>query len=186
MAILPITQYGDEILDKKTVPVNKIDHKIVELISDMFDTMGHADGIGIAANQVGSNKSIFVIDVSEVKGYEHLKKLICINPKIVFRSPEKIPMEEGCLSLPGIRSEVIRPKSIKIDYKNLEMKPQTLEADELVARVIQHEYDHLQGTYFTDRVTDEKKKEIKELLLKVKNREMNPDYPITPKQKNKK
>jgi len=183
MAILQVTQFGDEILKKKSEPVKKIDRATLELINNMFDTMDNADGIGIAANQVGSNKSIFVVDLSEVKGYEKTPKLICINPKIAERSSETVVMEEGCLSLPGLHVEVERPRSIKLIYQDLDLKEQTLEAEGMASRVIQHEYDHLIGYFATDRVPDEKKKELRKALSSIKNREVEVDYPVTNKSK---
>lgn len=180
MAILPITQYGDEVLNKKTIPVEKIDAGTVEFIASMFQTMANADGVGLAANQVGSNRSIFVIDLSEVKGYEHIGKVAFINPKITKRSEELCTAEEGCLSIPYLRAEVTRPKDITITYNDLEMKKLELQASDFLARVIQHEYDHLHGVYFTDRV-EESKKSLKDYLIKVKNREIECDYPVTPK-----
>lgn len=186
MAVLPITQYGDEILNKKTIPVQSVDTKIARLIRDMFDTMENADGIGLAANQVGSNKSIFVVDLSEVKGWEHLKKMVFINPKVTRRSEEKVEMDEGCLSLPGLRGKVLRPKTLTMKYKDLKLAEHEIEVDEILSRVIQHEYDHLQGVFFTDRMDEEQKKAAKEQLLKIKNRETDCDYPVTPKPLHKK
>jgi peptide deformylase len=181
MAILPITQYGDEILNKKTSPVSKVDEHLLKLIKDMFDTMKNAEGIGLAANQVGSNKSIFVVDLSEVKGLEHLKKMVFINPKITARAEELVEMDEGCLSLPGLRGTVKRPKTLTLKYHDIQLKEQVLDVTEMLSRVIQHEYDHLQGIYFTDRLDAEQKKAARDLLIKIRNREMNCDYPITPK-----
>jgi peptide deformylase len=183
MAILQVTQYGDEILKKKTEPVKKIDRAILELINNMFDTMHNADGIGIAANQVGSNKSIFVVDLTEIKGYEKQPKLICINPKIAERSAETVILEEGCLSLPGLHVEVERPKAIKLIYQDLELKDQVIEADGYVSRVIQHELDHLLGFLSVDRISDDMKKEVKSYLASIKNREIEVDYPVTDKVK---
>ncbi|MCE1190349.1 MAG: peptide deformylase [Ignavibacteria bacterium] len=181
MAVLKITQYGDDILTKKAVPVEKIDTALIGFINDMFDSMINADGVGLAANQVGSNKSIFVIDLSEVRGFERYGKMTFINPKITHRSDETIIMEEGCLSLPNLRQPVERPESITITFQDISLKPQALEADGFLARVIQHEYDHLQGKYFTDRIEDNLKKEVKDYLIKVRNREVECDYPITPR-----
>jgi peptide deformylase len=181
MAILQVTQYGDEILVKKAESVKKIDRATLELINNMFDTMHNADGIGLAANQVGSNKAIFVIDLSEVKGYEKSPKLIFINPRVAERSSETIKMEEGCLSLPGLHVEVERPKSIKMIYHDLELREQTIEADGMAARVMQHEFDHLLGYFATDRVEEDKKKELKSALAQIKNREVEVDYPVTVK-----
>lgn len=181
MSILPITIYGDKILREKTKPVSDIDIQTIKEIKAMFSTMRNANGIGLAANQVGLNKSIFVIDVSPVEGYEKIKPIVMINPKIVLASDDKVPMEEGCLSVPNLRADVIRPKQIKVAYQDTDMNELTLEADELFARVIQHEYDHLQGIFFTDKLSDFQKKQIKHDLSKIKSRKVDVDYPITDK-----
>ncbi len=183
MAILPINLYGDDILNKKTVKITKVDSKLLTFISDMFDTMDNADGIGLAANQVGSNQSVFVIDLSDVEEFAHLKKMIFINPRLEFRTEETVAMEEGCLSLPDIRAEVTRPKALTIFYQDLELKDRSLEADNWLARVIQHEFDHLQGIFFTDKVSDDKKQELIKELQKIKERKIDCDYPVTPKKK---
>ncbi|GAB6283247.1 MAG: peptide deformylase [Ignavibacterium sp.] len=181
MAILPITVYGDQILRKKLKPITKVDSKLIQLIKDMFETLQNADGIGLTANQVNEDKSLFVVDISPVKGYEHFKPYIFINPKIEYYSEEKINMEEGCLSLPDIRVEVERAKNIRIAYQDIELRNQILEAEDLFARVIQHEYDHTQGIFITDKVNDEKKKMLKRDLQRIKNRKVDIDYPITKK-----
>ena len=179
MAILPVTVYGDKILRKKVDRVKDVDFKTIELIKDMFDTMRNSNGIGLAANQVGVNKSIFVIDISIVEGYENYKPLAVINPEITFRSEEKVYMEEGCLSIPDVRHEVERPKKIIIKYYDSDMKEQILEADQLLARVIQHEFDHLQGILFIDYFDNKAKKEFRNILNKIKNRDIDIEYPIT-------
>ncbi len=107
MSILPVTVCGDKILRKKAAKVTKVDNSIIKLISDMFETMHNANGIGLAANQVGSNKRIFVVDISMVEDYEDTKPLTLINPKIISRSKETISYEEGCLSIPDQRADVI-------------------------------------------------------------------------------
>jgi peptide deformylase len=112
MAILPITLYGDKILREKSKDILKIDDRIIKIVEDMFDTMHNADGVGLAANQVNLDKSIFVIDLRPVEGYEKTKPLVFINPKITLRSENLVPHDEGCLSLPYIRAEVIRPKPL--------------------------------------------------------------------------
>ena len=145
----------------------------------MFDTMRNASGIGLAANQVGSDKSIFVIDISEVEDYEDTKPIAFINPKITKRSENKVLMEEGCLSIPDIRDEVRRPKSITIVYHDTDLQEHTLEADGLLARVIQHEYDHLQGILFTDLLPDDMKKKLKKDINRIRKRKVEIDYPIT-------
>lgn len=179
MSILPITVYGDKILRKKVDRVTKIDDKTIELIKFMFETMRNANGIGLAANQVGVNKSIFVVDISPVEDYEKYKPITMINPKIVDKSDELVTIEEGCLSIPDIRGEVIRPKEITIKYHDTDMNEQQIDADDLYARVIQHEYDHLKGILFTDLISDELKKQFKKSLNKIQKRKVEIEYPIS-------
>lgn len=179
MSILPITICGDKILRKKVAKVNKVDNQIIKLISDMFETMHNANGIGLAANQVGANKQIIVVDISIVEGYEDTKPLTLINPKIILKSEEMNSWEEGCLSIPNQRADVIRPKKITIEYQDTDLNTHKIEADELLARVFQHEYDHLVGILFTDLVDDETKKKLKKPLSKIKNRKIEVDYPIS-------
>jgi len=183
MSILPVTLYGDKILKKKAKSVQGITPAIEKLVDDMFHTMKNADGMGLAANQVGRNKSIFVIDLSPVKGYENFKPVVFINPRIEFLSEEKVGIEEGCLSVPGIREEVIRPEGIRIAYEDINKKENIIEYDELFARVIQHEYDHLHGLFFTDRLEEETQKILKRSLSKIKSRKIETDYPVTEKEK---
>jgi peptide deformylase len=179
MSVIPITVYGDKILRKKVNKVHEVDLKTIELIKNMFDTMRNANGIGLAANQVGADKSIFVVDISQVEDYEDTKPLALINPKIIKRSDKKVIIEEGCLSIPDVREEVERPKSITIVYQDTDLKEHTIEADDLMARVMQHEYDHLQGILFTDLISDELKKKVKRDMNKIKKRKIEIDYPIT-------
>ena len=179
MSIVPITMCGDKILRKKTAKVNEIDDNIIGIISDMFETMRNANGIGLAANQIGLNQQIFVVDVSPVEGYERYKQIAMINPKIISKSDDTDSIEEGCLSIPELRAEVIRPKSIFISFFDVNMKEHTIEADELFARVIQHEYDHLQGILFIDYFDDEMKKRYKKHLEKIRKRKLDIDYPIS-------
>lgn len=179
MSIIPITVCGDKILRKKTEKVTEIDDKTIGIIADMFETMRNANGIGLAANQIGLNKQIFVVDVSPVEGYEKYEPLTIINPKIVSKSDDTISIEEGCLSIPEIRAEIIRPKQIQFSYYDVNMKEQMIEADEMLARVMQHEYDHLQGVLFIDYLDDEMKKQYKKHLAKIKQRKLDIDYPIS-------
>jgi peptide deformylase len=144
--------------------------------------MKKAYGIGLAANQVGENKSLFIVDISEIEGFEETKPMVFINPEIIEFSDEKTIYEEGCLSIPDVRSEVGRPVKIKIKYLDTKMNEQTLEADDLLARVIQHEYDHLKGVLFIDKIGDEAKR-FKKMLDKIKKRKVNVDYLITEIQK---
>ncbi len=179
MSLLPITLYGDKILRKKTEQVSDVDMETVKLITNMFDTMRNASGIGLAANQVGADKQIFIVDISEIEGYEDKKPIVFINPKFEKFSEEKIVIEEGCLSIPDVKADVERPAKVTILFQDTDMKEQKLEADELLARVIQHEYDHLQGVLFTDKISDEMKKKVKRDLQKIKNRKIDFEYPVT-------
>ncbi len=179
MALLPVTLIGDKILRKKANQVKKIDFKTIELIKNMFDTMRNANGVGLAANQVGSDKAIFVIDVSEVEGYENIKPIAFINPRITFRSKETELGEEGCLSIPDLRGDIERARTIKITYHDTDLVEHTFETEKFLARVIQHEYDHLQGVLFTDLVSDGEKKKLRKEILKIKKRDYDFNYPVT-------
>ncbi|MCE7857594.1 MAG: peptide deformylase [Ignavibacteria bacterium CHB3] len=162
MSIVPITLCGDKILRKKTAVVTDIDDKIIGIITDMFDTMRNANGVGLAANQIGLNKQIFVADISPVEGYENFKPIVMINPKIISKSDETTSIEEGCLSIPELREEIIRPENVSVSFYDVDMKEHTIEADRLLARVIQHEYDHL-----------------KKHLEKIKKRKLDIEYPFS-------
>jgi peptide deformylase len=171
--------FGDKILRKKVNKIKAIDKEIKDLIDNMFDTMRNANGIGLAANQVGADKSVFIVDISNLEEYEEFKPLVFINPKIVNYSEEQTVFEEGCLSIPDIRAEVDRPEAITIKYHDAKFKEQTIDADNLLSRVIQHEYDHLLGILFTDLVDDEMKKRLKKPLTKIKKRKIVITYPIS-------
>jgi peptide deformylase len=179
MAILPITLCGDKILRKKVARVSTVNNEIIRLISDMFETMHNANGIGLAANQVGVNKQIFVVDISKVEGYEDTRPIAFINPKITEKSEELSVYEEGCLSIPDQHEDVERPKKITIEFYDTDFNKHTIEADDLLARVIQHEYDHLLGVLFTDLVDEETKKKLKKSLTKIKKRKIEVAYPIS-------
>ncbi|MCB0746459.1 MAG: peptide deformylase, partial [Ignavibacteriae bacterium] len=139
----------------------------------------NANGIGLAGNQVGLDKQIFVIDVSPVEDYEHIKPIVMINPKIVLQSDEKVVIEEGCLSLPDVRVDVERSESIRVKYLSPAEQEEELEANDLFARVILHEYDHLIGKMIPDRIAEKEKNKIFKLLTQIENREIDCDYPIT-------
>ncbi len=179
MSLLPITLFGDKILRKKTSKVTEVDNKTIELIKNMFDTMRNANGVGLAANQVNADKQIFVIDISGVEGYEENKPMTIINPKIIEKSEEKNNIEEGCLSIPNIRIEIERSKEIIISYQDINLKEHKVRASDVLARVMLHEYDHLQGILFTDYLSDKQKKELKNDFDKIRNREIEVDYPVS-------
>lgn len=182
MAILPIYLDGTKPLRTKAKPVSKLDIQTISLIKDMFDTMHSADGIGLAANQVGVLKRIIVVDISSLEESKNIKPLVLINPEVITASGN-CTMEEGCLSIPSVRAEVKRPEKIEVNYKDLNFEDQTIQATGVLARVILHEIDHLNGVLFTDYVPKSKLKEYKETLKKIKNGEIETKYPIVTFQK---
>lgn len=149
--MLDIYTLGDEVLTQKCQPVTKFDSALKILIDAMFETMAEADGVGLAAPQIGVNSRLFVI---EIKGVE---KRAYINPQIIETSIETDTSEEGCLSIPGIWCEVQRPARVTVQAQDVEGKVFTVKADGLLARAIQHEYDHLNGVLFVDRLDPEER-----------------------------
>lgn len=181
MAILPITVYGDSILRKKVQPIKAIDDEVIQNIQDMFETMRNANGVGLAGNQVNLDKQIFVIDISIMEEYEHIKPIVMINPQIIDNSDETVIYEEGCLSLPDLRADVERPESIRVKYLSPAEQEEEIEATDFFARVILHEYDHLIGKMIPDRVIGKDRKKMQSFLTKLVNRDFNCNYPITQK-----
>lgn len=146
MAIRKIRKEGDEILKKKSRPVEEINEKIQELIDDMLETMYKANGVGLAAVQVGTLKQVIVIDIDDGSG-----PLILINPKII-KEKGKQEVEEGCLSFPNKFAKVIRPAEITVEALNRDGKNFKVKAKELLAQAISHEIDHLNGIVFIDKI----------------------------------
>jgi peptide deformylase len=178
MSILPIYVYDHSILKHKADTIEHLNDDIRTFINDMKETMLNAEGIGLAANQVGSPLSITIIDISPVEGYESIKPLTMINPKITHYSDEETDYEEGCLSLPNLRELVIRPEAIQVSFMDEHEKLHTMEADGLLARVMQHEIDHLNGIYFTDRLTQLKRTLLQSKLRRISKGESTADYDI--------
>lgn len=147
MAIRTIRVIGDEILNKKAKPVKAMTPKIEELIEDMLDTMYEANGVGLAAPQVGVLKQVVVIDASE----DGDEPIILINPEIVEQSGEQTG-NEGCLSVPGKTGQVTRANFVKVRTLNEEMEEVTLVGEGLLARAFQHEIDHLGGHLYVEKV----------------------------------
>ena len=156
MAIRNIREYGDEVLKKTCKEVKEMTPRTKELIEDMLETMYDANGVGLAAPQVGRNLRLFVVDASpnadDDPRLADFKKVF-INPEIYERSEEEVLMGEGCLSVPGIHEEVYRPERIRIRYLDENWQEHDEEWDGFAARVIQHEYDHLDGVMFVDRLS---------------------------------
>ena len=149
MAIRSIRTIGDAILEKKTKAVKEMTDRLKELISDMFDTMYDANGVGLAAPQVGILKQIFVVDIGDGKQY------VAIHPEITVVGEEVQTGEEGCLSVPGKEGVVTRPMHIKVKALDQNMKEYTLDASGFLARAFSHENDHLQGILYTEKVEGE-------------------------------
>ena len=150
---LKIYHLGDRVLRQPAKRVAKVDDNLRKLVKDMLQTMYSADGIGLAAPQVGINKQLIVIDCEPDN--PETPPLVLINPKIIRSSSQSCVSDEGCLSIPGVYLEVNRPEAIEVSFKNELGKPQKLQASDLLARVIQHEMDHLNGVMFVDRVQNE-------------------------------
>ena len=165
-----IQTYGKKVLRQKTEKITAIDDSIREIVSNMFETMYASEGIGLAAPQIDKSIRLFVIDLSPLDESEG--KRVFINPTIYAFGDEADEYEEGCLSIPTIREIVTRPTSIKITYQNLEGEHFDEEVDEFLARVIQHEYDHLEKTLFVDHLSSLKRSFLRKTLSKIKSGEI--------------
>jgi len=148
--VYKIKYIGDPILRKKTTDIDVFDAKFGAFLEEMTEIMYREDGIGLAAPQIGVSKSVLVIDVSELVETESLR--IFINPKILNASGSSV-IEEGCLSIPGVREEVTRPEIIELSYQDETGAAFTHEFDGWIARVLQHEIDHLNGVLFVDHLS---------------------------------
>ncbi|HNZ26751.1 MAG TPA: peptide deformylase [Spirochaetota bacterium] len=163
--VLKIVTLGSDLLKRRSEEVTDFSD-IKRLVEDMYDTMYIAGGVGLSAVQVGALKRVFVIDIPDILNGKH----VMINPVIKDLSADKSCVNEGCLSIPGVSSKVERPKKVTVEYTDIKGKRKTLKASGILAVCIQHEYDHLEGTLFIDRLTPETKiekiKEFKKALLK--------------------
>lgn len=160
MAFLPIRQFGDPALRQRAAEVERVTETHRRLVADMLDTMREAPGVGLAGPQVGVLERIFVWEVGDEHG-------VVINPVIAERSNETDSAEEGCLSLPGLYYDVERSAAVRVTGIDLDGKPIELDADALLARVCQHEIDHLDGVLFIDHLPEEQRKEA---LTELRNR----------------
>lgn len=187
--ILPIVAYGDSVLKKEAEEIDKQYPELDKLIENMFETMYEASGVGLAAPQIGKSIRVFIVDASPfaepdeeggeidpmAEGLEGFKKVF-INPIIEEESGEEWGFNEGCLSIPKIREEVFRNERILITYydENWELKEETY--DGYAARIIQHEYDHVEGVLFTDHLSPLKKRLLKKKLLNISTGDIDVDY----------
>ena len=187
--VYPIYVYGHPLLRKKAVDIERDENRVRELVDNLFETMYKSDGIGLSAPQVGISKRVFVVDGSalgedepELAGY----RKVFINAYLRERTGDVEPMTEGCLSIPNIREEVNRESTIRIEYydENWEFHNEIIEGYR--ARIIQHEYDHLDGILFTDKVSPIRKRLLKGKLNAIGRGKFDVDYKtVLPNQKRK-
>lgn len=184
--ILPIIAYGDPVLRKVSSNIDKDYPNLNDLLTNMWETMYNANGVGLAAPQIGLAVRIFLVDTEpfadddelteeeqkQLKGF----KQVFINAEIEEETGEEWPFNEGCLSIPDVREDVNRKDTIKITYLDENFKTHTKTYDGLLARVIQHEYDHIEGVLFTDKLSSLKKRLIKGRLTNISKGKINVDY----------
>ena len=166
MALREILTEPNEILRKKSLPVENVDKSTQELMDDMLETMYAAPGIGLAAIQVGIPKRIIVMDISKKK--DEKLPMYFVNPEIINKSDTNSVYEEGCLSVPGQFAEIERPKKCKVKFLDYYGRPKEIDAEGILATCIQHEIDHLEGILFIDYLSKLKKTMIVKKLSKQK------------------
>ena len=184
--ILPIIGYGDPVLRKVCTEVAADDANLKTTIANMYETMYNANGVGLAAPQIGLPIRLFIVDTSpfaedddlENDEQSQLKKFkkTFINAKMLKEEGEEWGFNEGCLSIPDVREDVFRSEKITIEYFDEDFNKQTEVYDGLIARVIQHEYDHIEGILFTDLISSFKKQLIKKKLQNIMEGKAHPDY----------
>ncbi len=183
--VLPIYVFGGPVLREETREVAENSEELQQLIRDMIETMHGATGIGLAAPQVGRSERLFVVDLTSMaedvaESGEVLppQPMVFINPEIVDEGDVLCEFEEGCLSIPDIREIVIRPDYVRVRYLDQDFQPQMIEATGLLARVVQHEYDHLEGILFVDRISSFRRRLLKRRLRDMAHGEVEAEYPI--------
>ncbi len=175
--IFPIVLYGDPILKKKANKVDYKDESIEALIGSLFETMYAAQGVGLASPQIGRSLRVFVIDSTPMEEDNSLRQAF-VNPEIIEKEGEPWIFEEGCLSIPGLREEITRKPVVHVRYydENWELHKKTF--DGMIARIIQHEYDHIEGILFTDHLTSFKKRLLKGKLTNISKGKTDTEYRI--------
>ncbi len=183
--ILPILSYGNSLLRNKCSDIDSSYPNLKKLINDMWDTMYNAEGVGLAAPQVGKQIRLFIIDASpffdkkEVSSYElENMKRIFINPKITYSNSKMCSFNEGCLSIPEIREDIERNESIIIEFYDEKFNLLSLSFNGILARVILHEFDHIEGVLFTDKISKFKRNLIQKKLDKISRGQFDINYPM--------
>jgi peptide deformylase len=183
--VLPIYLYGHDALRQETAPVAENTDELQALIDNMIETMRNAAGIGLAAPQVGRSERLFVVDVTPMatemeEDGEPVppQPMVFINPEIVGESDATVDMEEGCLSIPEVREAVTRPERVRMRYRDRNFEQQELETGSVLARVVQHEHDHLEGVLFTDYLSSFRKRLLRRSLREMTEGEVEADYPL--------
>lgn len=166
MAVRKIVIYPDQRLRRTAKPVANVDAEVQQLLDDMVETMYHAEGIGLAATQVGVNQRVLVMDVD--REAEERNPICMINPELVTTSDDEETHNEGCLSIPEIEEEVTRPRAATVRYLDRDGQPQEQAFEELAARCVQHEVDHLNGRLFIDHLGPMKRRQIDKLMTRRK------------------
>ena len=177
--ILPIRLFGDPILRAPAQEVAGVDEQVQDLIDNMVDTVRAAAGIGLAAPQVGRRERLFVVDLGAVHEDWGTEPMVLINPHIHWESPEDVEFEEGCLSIPDVREMIVRPAHVRLSYRDRAFVRQEMEAGDLLARVIQHEYDHLDGVLFIDLISPFRRSLLRRRLREIARGEVEPEYAVT-------
>jgi len=184
--ILPIHVYGDPILRTEAQDIEADTEAVQQLIDNMIETMRGAAGVGLAAPQVGRTERLFVVDLApmlaDMEEDEQAalppQPMVFINPEILWESDEDVEFEEGCLSIPDLREPVVRPERIRIAYLDRHFARQEIEVGRTLARVIQHEYDHLEGILFVDHISPFRRSLLKRRLREMARGNVEADYPL--------
>jgi len=194
--ILPIISYGSSVLKKTAKEITSDYPNLSELIANMWETMYAANGVGLAAPQIGLSIRVFVIDASPFVDEENMSvkeieiintfKKVFINPKIISEEGNLWDFNEGCLSIPDVREDISRKEKISINFFDENFEPQKLKLNGLAARVVQHEFDHIEGVLFTDHLSSLKKRLIKNRLTLISKGDISVDYKMSFPKKSRK
>lgn len=176
--ILPITAYGDPVLKTRAQPITKEYPHLEELIANMFETMYNAKGVGLAAPQVGLSIRLFIVDGAPFDEDEEVKnfKGVFINAQMIKEEGDRWKFNEGCLSIPGIREDILRRPEIELEYMDENFVKHRKVFTGMVARIIQHEYDHIEGVLFTDKISAMRRRLLKKSLVNISKGEVEVDY----------